>query len=101
MRGGLLLTLRCACLLVAVATAGLWVRSYYASDSLRWNVARPPPASTAVPASSASTPVSGSDVTASFFLLLKSQDLANPYRSAKTVPGRLVIQQHPPFEVFL
>ena len=97
MRARLLITFRCACLLVAVAAAVLWVRSYYASDSFRWNVTRPPASAPA----SASAPVSGSDVTASLFLLLQTQDIANPYRSVKTVPGRLVIQQHPPFEVFL
>ena len=105
MRAILATTFRCGCLLLAVGAAALWVRSHYVSDTFRWNVARPPrPASTAASVSapaSASTPVSGSNVTASLFLLLKSQDFANPYRSVKTVPGRLVIQQHPPFEIFL
>ena len=95
-----LLIFRCACLLLAVAAAALLVRSHYASDSFRWNVARPPPPAS-TPASS-STPVSASsNVSEALFLLLKSQDMSNPYRSVKTVPGRLVIQQHPPFEVFV
>src|SRR5687767_8378532 len=101
MRAKLSIAFRCACLLLAVAAAGLWVRSHYGSDSFRWNVSAPPrPAPTPV----AATPASASNnVTESLFLLLKSQDIPhpNPYRSVKTVPGRLVIQQHPPFEIFL
>ena len=109
MRAKLSIAFRCACLLLAVAAAASWVRSHYVSDSFRWNVSRPPPpaptpVSAATPAPAA-TPTSGSNnVTESLFLLLKSQDLVphpNPYRSVKTVPGRLVIQQHPPYEIFL
>ena len=103
MRAKLSITFRCACLLLVVAAAALWVRSHYASDSFRWNVARPPPPPASTPAP-ASPPTSASNnVSESLFLLLKTQDLAvgNPYRSVKTVPGRLVVQQHPPFEIFL
>ena len=101
MRAKLAITFRCACLLLALAAAGLWVRSHYASDSFRWNVSRPP--SPAPAPASAATPAAGSkNVSESLFLLLKSQDfVANPYRSVRTVPGRLVIQQHPPYEVFV
>ena len=103
MRARLSITFRCACLLVALAALALWVRSHHVSDSFGWNVARPPPPPAPTPASS-SPPVSASNnVSDSLFLLLNTQDLAtrNPYRSVKTVPGRFVIQQHPPFEVFV
>ena len=102
MRAKLAIAFRCACLLLAVAAAGMWVRSHYASDSFRWTVAPPPrPAS---PPASKSTPASASNnVSESLFLLLKTQDLAirSPDRSVRTFPGRLVIQQHPAYEVFL
>ena len=100
MRAKLLITFRCACLLMAVVAAALWVRSHYASDSFRWSVSPPPPP----PPPPASAASASSNVTESLFLLLKNQELVahpNPYRSVKTVPGRLVIQQHPPFEIFL
>lgn len=99
------ITFRWACLLLAVAAAVLWIRSHYASDSFRWRASRPPPPPALTPASAATSGSASNNVSDWLFLLLKSEDLANAYRppdrSVKTVPGRLVIQQHPPFEVFL
>ena len=83
----------CACLLGALATSVVWVRSHYVSDSFRWNVSAPPPAPAPASASSGTSEA--------LFLLLKRGDIPNPYRSVKTVPGALVVQQHLPFEVFV
>ena len=103
MRAQLLITFRCACLLLAVAAAGMWVRSHYVSDSFRWKAGRPPPPPASPPASESTPATASNNVSESLFLLLKTQDLAirPPDRSVKTVPGRLVIQQHPAYEIFL
>jgi hypothetical protein len=93
MRARLSITFRCACLLLAVAAASLWVRSHHVSDSFRWNVSPPPPVSTGAPATNGTADA--------LFLLLKSQDFAKSYRSVETIPGRLVVERQTTYEVFV
>ena len=82
-----------ACLVGALATAGAWVRSHYVSDAVTWQV--PAPRLAAPPAAAGSV----ADA-ATVFEILKDQE-ANNRRSVHTVPGRVVVQQRPSYEIFI
>ena len=82
-----------ACVVGALATAGVWVRSHYVADAVSWQVHAPRPAASAAAAGSNAG-------AASLFELLKDPEV-NHRRSVHTVPGRLVVDQRPFYEIFV